>query len=79
MGILDQSTQTPDPHDGSRDMEDTHRRIEAAFALQEDDETKRLNAEVPVDMYERFKAKCEREDRSMSEVIRAFVAYYSED
>jgi len=79
MGILDQSTQTPDPHDGTGDMEDTHRRIEAAFALQEGEETKRLNAEVPVEVYERFKAKCDREGRSMSEVIRAFVAYYSED
>lgn len=78
-GTLHESAQTPDPHQGDRDVEAAHRKMEALRAMEEVHETKRLNAEVPADLYDRFKAKCEREDRSMSEVLREFLHVYTTD
>jgi Ribbon-helix-helix protein, copG family. len=78
-GILNQSTDTPDPHDEEQDVEAAHRQIEQLRAMEEIEETKRLNAEVPEDLYEAFKEKCKREGRSMSEVLREFLHAYTTD
>jgi hypothetical protein len=78
-GILGQSTQTPDPHEEDRDVEAAHRELESLRAMEQDEETKRLNAEVPANLYDRFKAKCEQEGRSMSAVLREFLHVYATD
>jgi|APHM01.1.fsa_nt_gi Ribbon-helix-helix protein, copG family. len=78
-GILNQSTDTPDPHDEEQDVEAAHRQIEQLRAMEEIEETKRLNAEVPEDLYKAFKEKCKREERSMSEVLREFLHAYTTD
>jgi hypothetical protein len=78
-GILDQSTDTPDPHDEEQGVEAAHRQMEQLRAMEEVEETKRLNAEVPEALYESFKEKCEQEDRSMSEVLREFLHAYATD
>lgn len=76
---LHQSAQTPAPHEEDRDVEAAHRQMKSLRAMEEVDETKRLNAEVPAALCDRFKAKCEREDRSMSEVLREFLHVYTID
>jgi predicted DNA binding CopG/RHH family protein len=78
-GILDQSTDTPDPHDEEQDVEAAHRQMEKLRAMEEVEETRRLNAEVPEDLYEAFKEKCDQEERSMSEVLREFLHAYTTD
>lgn len=78
-GTLSQSANTPDPHEQDQDVEAAHRRIESLRAMEQVEETKRLNAEVPADLYDRFREKCEKEDRSMSEVLREFLHVYTTD
>lgn len=60
-------------------MEEAARRIETQRATEEDRDTTRLNAQVPTPLYERFKAKCQAEGRSMSEVLREFLTVYAAD
>ena len=78
-GTLSQSANTPDPHEKKQDVEAAHRRIESLRTMEQVEETKRLNAEVPADLYDRFREKCEQEDRSMSEVLREFLHVYTTD
>lgn len=78
-GPLSQSANTPDPHEEQQDIESAHRQLESLRAMEQVDETKRLNAEVPADLYDRFKTKCKQEGRSMSEVLREFLHVYSTD
>lgn len=77
--ILKQSAETPDPHEEDRDVEAAHRELESLRAMEETTDTKRLNAQVPEDLYDRFKAKCQQEGRSMSEVLREFLHVYATD
>jgi uncharacterized protein (DUF2267 family) len=53
--------------------------MEALRTMEEAEDTKRLNAEVPAGLYDQFKAKCEQEGRSMSEVLREFLHVYTTD
>lgn len=78
-GILGQSTDTPDPHDEEQDVEAAHRQMEQLRAMEEVEKTKRLNAEVPAELYDAFKEKCEQQNRSMSEVLREFLHAYTTD
>lgn len=78
-GTLQQSTGVPDPHEEDHDVEAAHRELESLRSMEQVEETKRLNAQVPADLYDRFKAKCEQEDRSMSEVLREFLHVYTTD
>jgi hypothetical protein len=78
-GTLSQSADTPDPHEEDQDIEAAHRKMEALRTMDEAEDTKRLNAEVQAELYDRFKAKCEREGRSMSEVLREFLHVYATD
>ena len=78
-GVLGRSADTPDPHDEEHDIESAHRQMEQLRAMEEVQETKRLNAEVPEDLYDAFKEKCEREKRSMSAVLREFLHAYTTD
>jgi len=76
MGILEQSADTPegDKSDLERALEDMGREK----ALDEDEETVRLNAEVPAGLYQQFREKCQQEGVSMSEEIRRFLRHYVE-
>lgn len=78
-GTLHQSTQTPDPHEEEADVEAAHRELESLRSMEQVEDTKRLNAEVPADLYNRFKEKCKQEGRSMSEVLREFLHVYTTD
>jgi ribosome maturation protein Sdo1 len=78
-GTLSQSANTPDPHEEKQDVEAAHRKMEALRTMEEAEDTKRLNAEVPAGLYDQFKAKCEQEGRSMSEVLREFLHVYTTD
>lgn len=78
-GVLEKSAQTPDPHEEDHDIEAAHRRLERLRAMEQVEDTKRLNAEVPADLYDRFKQKCDREGRSMSAVLRQFLHVYTDD
>jgi hypothetical protein len=78
-GTLHQSAQTSDPHEEDAGVEAAHRELESLRAMEQAEDTKRLNAEVPADLYNRFRAKCEQEGRSMSEVLREFLHVYSTD
>jgi hypothetical protein len=53
--------------------------VEKGRALEEDMETTRLNAPVPAPLYKQFREKCQREDVSMSEMVRRFVRAYVSD
>lgn len=76
---LNTASKVPDPHEEEQDVESAHRKMEELRTMEQVEETKRLNAEVPEELYDRFKAKCEQEDRSMSEVLREFLHAYTTD
>jgi hypothetical protein len=78
-GVLGQSADTPDPHEEDHDVEAAHRELESLRSMEQVEDTKRLNAEVPAELYDQFKAKCKQEDRSMSEVLREFLRVYTTD
>lgn len=78
-GVLDQSSNVPDPHEEEQDVEAAHRKMEKMRTMDQTEATKRLNAEVPAKLYNRFKSKCETEGRSMSEVLREFLHAYTTD
>jgi hypothetical protein len=79
MGILSSSQQVSDPRGDAGDVEQAHRRIEELRALEQAEDTTRLNAQVPTELYDRFKAKCKAEGRSMSSVLREFLYAYVTD
>jgi len=79
MGILEQSANTPDPEEQKDSGEKTHALLEKLQALEQEQDTTRLNAEVPTELYERFREKCQREGISMSEMIRRLVHIYVSD
>jgi predicted DNA binding CopG/RHH family protein len=78
-GTLQHSKSVPDPHEEEQDVEAAHRKMEQMRAMDQAESTKRLNAQVPEELYDRFKAKCEQEGRSMSEVLREFLHAYTTD
>ena len=47
MGILSDATSTPDPRQEQPDVEQAHRRLEELRAMEQESETKRLNAQRP--------------------------------
>lgn len=79
MGILEQSADTPDPEEQKDSAERAHALLEELQALEQEQDTTRLNAEVPTELYERFREKCQREGVSMSEMIRRLVHVYVSD
>jgi hypothetical protein len=79
MGVLQQSADTPDPDEEKDDVERAHALLEQLQTLEQSEETTRLNAEVPTPLYEQFREKCQREDVSMSEMIRRLVHVYVSD
>jgi hypothetical protein len=79
MGILEQSADTPGPGEDKDSAERAHELLEQLQAIEEEEDTTRLNAEVPTPLYERFREKCQREDVSMSEMIRRLVHVYVSD
>lgn len=79
MGVLGQSADTPDPNEEKDDAERAHELLEQLQALEQSEDTTRLNAEVPTELYERFRKKCQREGVSMSEMIRRLVHVYVSD
>lgn len=79
MGVLGQSADTPDPEEQKDDAEQVVADVEKGRALEQDTETTRLNAPVPTPLYEQFRKKCQREDVSMSEMVRRFVRAYVSD
>lgn len=44
----------------------------------DDQPTKRLNAEIPTGLHERFKATCQAEEKSMTDVVTQLVETYVE-
>jgi hypothetical protein len=76
MGILKQSADTPEGD--KTGVEQALEDVEREKALEEDEETRRLNAEVPAPLYEQFREKCQQEDVSMSEMLRRFLRHYVE-
>jgi hypothetical protein len=76
MGILKQSADTPEGD--KTGVEQALEDVEREQALEQDEETRRLNAEVPAPLYEQFREKCQREDVSMSEMLRRFLRHYVE-
>jgi hypothetical protein len=76
---LQQSSEVPDPHEEDHDVEAAHRELESLRSMEQVEDTKRLNAEVPADLYDRFKAKCEEQGRSMSAVLREFLHVYTDE
>jgi predicted DNA binding CopG/RHH family protein len=79
MGILEQSADTPEPEDENDSAERAHALLEQLQALEESEDTTRLNAEVPTPLYERFREKCQREGVSMSKMVRRLVHVYVSD
>lgn len=79
MGVLGESADTPAPTEQKDDAERAHELLEQLQALEESGDTMRLNAEVPTELYERFREKCQREGVSMSEMIRRLVHVYVSD
>ena len=45
-------------------------------ALADDSITKRINAEIPLDLHNRFKAKCAVDGREMKEVLIEMIEEY---
>ena len=79
MGILEQSADTPEPEGENDSAERAHALLEKLQALEESEDTTRLNAEVPTPLYERFREKCQREGVSMSKMVRRLVHVYVSD
>ena len=77
-GALHQAAETDDATAEDDPVEASLREMEAQSAAM-DSETMRLNAQVPRRLYERFKAKCERDERTMSSVLRDFLRAYVSD
>ena len=64
--------------EGGRRSPETARAKQAAVD-RSDEPTKRLNVDVPESLYERFKATCEAEGRSLSWVVRRMLEGYVSD
>ena len=67
-------------HNDTETVDRLHRQVLDLIAHHEDQtDMRKITAEVPAELYEQFQSKCEQKGRSMSEVLRALVAYYSDD
>lgn len=51
---------------------------EARAAAAGDEQTKRLNADLPKPLHDRFKARCKRQGRTIQWVARQLVEHYAE-
>ena len=79
MGVLGESADTPDPEEQKDGAEQVVADVEKGRALEQSAETKRLNAPVPAPLYEQFRAKCQQDGVSMSDMVRRFVRAYVSD
>jgi hypothetical protein len=70
----------PDGEEGAEDRptEDSVRDALLDAEAADEDATKRLNAEIPSGLHERFKAACKAEEQSMTDALIQLVETYVE-